>query len=47
MEPDMAVEAMTSRSLSELKDKITKSWAKKKKENDHIGQLQQQLQKVT
>lgn len=46
MEPDMAVEAMTARSLSELKDKVHKSWAKKKKENDQIMQLQQQLQKA-
>jgi hypothetical protein len=32
IEPDMAVEAMTCRSLTELKDKISKAWARKKKE---------------
>lgn len=46
MEPDMAVEAMTCRSLTELKDKISKAWAKKKKEANQIGQLQQQLQEA-
>ena len=46
IEPDMAVEAMTARSLTELKDKITKAWAKKKKEADQIGQLQQKLQET-
>ena len=44
MEPEIAVNAMTSRSLSELKDIVSKAWAKKKKENDTIAQLQQQLQ---
>lgn len=44
IEPDIAVNAMTSRSLSELKDIVSKAWAKKKKENDTIAQLQQQLQ---
>lgn len=46
IEPDMAVDAMTSQSLTELKDKIGKAWAKKKKENDAISQLQQQLQQA-
>ena len=46
MEPDTAVEAMTARSLTELKDKVQKAWAKKKKENDQLGQLQQQLQQL-
>lgn len=46
MEPDMAVEAMTCRSLTELKDKISKAWARKKKEANQIGQLQQQLQEA-
>lgn len=46
MEPDMAVEAMTCRSLTELKDKISKVWARKKKEANQIGQLQQQLQEA-
>lgn len=46
MEPDMAVEAMTARSLTELKDKISKTWTKKKQENNHIQQLQQQLQQM-
>jgi hypothetical protein len=34
MDPDMATEALTSRSLTELKDIISKSWAKKKAENN-------------
>lgn len=46
IEPDMAVEAMTCRSLTELKDKISKAWARKKKEANQIGQLQQQLQEA-
>lgn len=46
MEPDTAVEAMTARSLSELKDRVQKSWIKKKKENDQLGQLQQQIQQL-
>lgn len=46
IEPDMAVEAMTARSLTELKDMVKKSWAKKKKENDMLGQLQQKLQEA-
>lgn len=46
MEPDTAVEAMTARSLTELKDKVQKAWAKKKKENDQLGQMQQQLQQL-
>lgn len=44
MEPDMASEAMTSRSLTELKDYIKKSWAKKKEENNQIQQLSQKLE---
>lgn len=46
IEPDMAVEAMTAKSLTDLKDKISKAWAKKKKENDQLGQLQQQLEQA-
>ena len=46
MEPDMAADAITSRSLTEMKDNIKKSWFKKKKENDQIGQLTQQLQEA-
>jgi hypothetical protein len=34
IEPDIATEAMTARSLTELKDIVRKSWAKKKKENN-------------
>ena len=46
MEPDMATDAMTSRSLTELKDKIQKSWIKKKEENNQLQQLSQQLQEA-
>ena len=46
MDPDMATEALTSRSLTELKDIISKSWAKKKAENNQIQQLGQQLQEA-
>ncbi len=44
MEPDMAVDAMSCRSLTELKDRISKAWKQKKQENSQLQQLQQQLQ---
>lgn len=44
MEPDMAVDAITARSLTELKDKVSKAWARKKAENNQIQQMQQQIQ---
>ena len=46
IEPDIATEAMTARSLTEMKDLVRKSWAKKKKENNQIQQLMQQLQEA-
>lgn len=46
LEPDMATQAMSCRSLTELRDKINKAWAKKKEENDQLNKLQQQLQEA-
>lgn len=44
LDPDLLVDAMTSQSLTELKSKVSKAFKLKKKENDQIGQLTQQLQ---
>jgi len=41
LEPDIATEAITSRSLTELKDIVNKAWAKKKEENNQLMQLGQ------
>lgn len=46
LEPDIAAEAVTCKSMTELKIKLSKAWAKKKAENDQIGKLQQQLQEA-
>lgn len=46
LEPDIATEAITSRSLTELKDIVNKAWAKKKEENNQIAQLGQQLEEA-
>lgn len=46
LEPDMAAEAISCRSMTELKQKLKKAWAKKKAENDQIQQLSQQLQEA-
>ena len=42
--PDLVVEAMTTKSLTDLKQKISKAMKKQKEENNQIQQLQQQLQ---
>jgi hypothetical protein len=39
LEPDIAAEAVTCKSMTELKIKLSKAWAKKKAENDQIGKL--------
>lgn len=44
MAPDIIVEAMTARSMSELKTKVKKALAKVKVENDAVKNLQQQLE---
>ena len=46
LEPDMAAEAIACRSITELKQKLKKGWAKKKAETNQINQLQQQLQEA-
>lgn len=46
LEPDMATEALTARSMTELKTIIKKSWAAKKKEADNMNQIQQQMQQA-
>ena len=46
LEPDMAAEAISCRSMTELKQTLKKGWAKKKAEMDQINQLQQQLQEA-
>lgn len=46
IEPDMAADALTCKSLTELKYTIRKAWAKKKEENNQIQQLTQQLEEA-
>lgn len=46
LEPDMAAEAISCRSMTELKQMMKKGWAKKKAEIDQINQLQQQLEQA-
>ena len=46
IEPDMAADALTCKSLTELKYTIRKAWAKKKEENNQIQQLSQQLEEA-
>ena len=36
LEPDMATEAMTARSMSELKSIVKRSWQAKKKETNNM-----------
>lgn len=47
LDPAMIVDALTSRSLTELKTKVTKAFSKKEKENNQLIQLQQQLEQAT
>ena len=46
LEPDMATEAMTARSMSELKSIVKRSWQAKKKETNNMEQIQQQMQQA-
>ena len=46
LEPDMATEAMTARSMSELKSIVKRSWQAKKKEANNMEQIQQQMQQA-
>ena len=46
LSPDLVVEAMTTQSLTDLKQKIAKAMKKQKEENNQLGQLQQQLQQM-
>lgn len=46
LEPDIIVDALTSRSLTELKSKVTKAFNKRKKESNQLTQLQQQLEQM-
>ncbi len=44
--PDLIVEAMTTKSLTDFKLKVKKAIEKQKRENDQLGQLQQQAQEL-
>ena len=44
--PDIVLEALTAKSLTELKSKALISMQKQKEENDQIGQLSQQLEEA-
>lgn len=46
MDPDMVVDALTARSLTELKTKVSKAFAKRKKETTNLEQMQQQFEQV-
>lgn len=45
-EADMVVEAITTESLTEMKDVVLKSYGKKKEENSQLQQMQQALQQA-
>lgn len=46
LEPDAIVDALTARSLTELKSKVTEAFNKFKKEHNSMQQLQQQLEQL-
>lgn len=46
LEPDATVDALTARSLTELKSKVSKAFSKRKKEANQTTQLQQELEKM-
>lgn len=46
LEPDATVDALTARSMTELKMKVTKAYQKRKKEMGEMAQLQQQLEQA-
>lgn len=46
IEPDILLEAMTTKSLTDLKSKVNKSIQKRKAENDQLQQLSQQNQQL-
>lgn len=46
LEPDTIVDALAARSLTELKSKVHKAFAKRKKETNEMGQMQQQLEQL-
>lgn len=46
VEPDMILEMITSKSLTRMKEDITKSLNKKRKENDQLGKLSQQVEEM-
>ena len=46
IDPDVTVDAITARSMTELKYKVTQGFQKKKKETDQLAQLQQQLEQL-
>ena len=47
IEPDMAINVITAKNLTDLKQYITKALKMKKAENDMAGQLQQQVEQLT
>lgn len=46
IDPEIIVDAMTSKSLTDLKYKVKKGLRKKKEENDELGQLMQQNEQL-
>ena len=47
IDPSIIIEAITSRSLTEMKDNISRSMRKQKDEMNNMGQLQQQVEQLT
>lgn len=47
IDPTIIVEAITSRSLTEMKDNISRSMRRQKDEMNNMGQLQQQVEQLT
>lgn len=45
-EPDLIMEAMTARSVTELKSNMMRAWKQKKEEENVLGKLQQQLEEA-
>lgn len=46
LDPDIIIDALTSKSLTDLKIKISKAFMKRKSENENVMQLQQQLEQA-
>lgn len=46
LDPDIIIDALTSKSLTDLKAKVNKAFLKRKSENENISQLQQQFEQA-